>query len=249
MRTKGLGIRLSLAAFLALSPATIPSAYAYDCVRIVRSISNFTIQGDAWQWWNHAEGQYARDTAPTAGSVLVFKRAGRLGRGHVSLVSRVVDRRTIEVDHSWLTRGLRRGMRVVDVSANNDWSQVRVWHEPTAQLGMYVYPTYGFILPDGAQPKRHRDAEPRYVVAPPGRTAPAPAAVARIVTAHAPVVKPAHKPGYASASASYAMQIVPDTVLPSRKPARGVMAATDDGKPCPLPGRKPGAVQVAAKSE
>ena len=166
MRTNGLGIRLSLAAFLVLSPIAIPAANAQDCVRVVRSISDFSLQGDAWMWWNRAEGRYARDHVPSDGSVLVFKRAGRMQRGHVSLVSNIIDRRTIEVDHSWLDgRGLRRGMRVLDVSPRNDWSMVRVWHEPTAQLGMRVYPTYGFILPNGAKPKR-MDPEPRYAPRP-----------------------------------------------------------------------------------
>lgn len=249
MRTNGLGIRLSLAAFLVLSPLTIPAANAEDCVRVVRSISDFTLQGDAWMWWARAEGQYARDNAPTAGSVLVFKRNGRLGRGHVSLVSHIIDRRTVEVDHSWLGgRGLRRGMRVIDVSVRNDWSMVRVWHEPTGQLGMQTYPTFGFILPQGAKPNR-LDQEPRYVVAPPGRGDRSATKV--VVAARAPTVRPGHKPMLTSADTSYAMRMVPDVVLPSRKPSRGVMVPAADGKPCPLPGRKPGAfVQVAAaKSE
>lgn len=246
MRTNGLGIRLSLAAFLVLSPMTIPAANALDCVRVVRSISDFTLQGDAWMWWARAEGRYARDAAPADGSVLVFKRAGRLGRGHVSLVSDVIDRRTIEVDHSWLDgRGLRRGMRVLDVSARNDWSMVRVWHEPTGQLGMRVYPTYGFILPDGAKPKR-LDQEPRYVVAPPGRGARS--ATKLVVASAPPMVRPGHKPTMViTTHTSYAMQMVPEIVQPARKPSRGVMVAAADGKPCPLPGRKPGTlVQVAA---
>ena len=249
MRTNGLRIRLSLAAFLAIAPIAVPVAQAEDCVRIVRAISDFRIQGDAWMWWNRAEGQYARDTAPADGSVLVFKRAGRMSRGHVSLVSNIIDRRTIEVDHSWLDgRGLRRGMRVVDVSPANNWSMVRVWHEPSGQMGMRVYPTYGFILPDGVKPKR-QEPELRYAIAPPGR-APRDAARTVVAAAQVPVVpmfKPAHKPVQAAIPTSYALRMVPDPVLPSRKPTRVVMATSEDGKPCPLPGRKPGAIQVAAK--
>ncbi|WP_455171145.1 CHAP domain-containing protein [Azospirillum largimobile] len=126
-----------------------------DCVRTVRSISDFTIRGDAWTWWDHAAGQYDRDHRPAVGSVLVFKRTGHMRRGHVSLVSAVIDRRTIEVDHSWIDGdGLRRGMRVVDVSRNNDWSAVRVWHEPTDQMGLRVYAAYGFIMPEGEEAPR-----------------------------------------------------------------------------------------------
>ena len=50
--------------------------------------------------------------------------------------------------------GLRRGMRVVDVSRNNDWSSVRVWHEPTDQMGLRVYAAYGFIMPEGEEAPR-----------------------------------------------------------------------------------------------
>ncbi|ALG69665.1 hypothetical protein VY88_12145 [Azospirillum thiophilum] len=158
MRQRGIAIGLSLAALIALSPLAVSTAAAQDgdCVRTVRSISDFTIRGDAWTWWGHAAGQYDRDQHPAVGSVLVFKRTGHMRRGHVSLVSAVIDRRTIEVDHSWIDGdGLRRGMKVVDVSRNNDWSAVRVWHEPTEQLGLRVYAAYGFIMPDGeSEPRR-----------------------------------------------------------------------------------------------
>lgn len=152
MRQRGTAIGLSFAALIALSPLTVSTAAAQDgdCVRTVRSISDFTIRGDAWTWWDHAAGQYDREHRPAIGSVLVFKRTGHMRRGHVSLVSAVIDRRTIEVDHSWIDGdGLRRGMRVVDVSRNNDWSAVRVWHEPTDQMGLRVYAAYGFIMPEG----------------------------------------------------------------------------------------------------
>lgn len=160
MRIKSFAIGLSVCAFIALVAQTSDAAPRKprvqagpgwgDCVRTVRALSDFTIRGDAWTWWNNAAGMHERDDRPAVGSVLVFKRSARMGRGHVSLVSRVVDRRTIEVDHTWIAgRGIKRGMQVVDVSPANDWSAVRVWHEPTDQLGQRVYPTYGFILPEG----------------------------------------------------------------------------------------------------
>lgn len=152
MRVGGivLGLSLGLSALLA-GPGDVG---AKDCVKAVRSMSDFSIQGDAWKWWQNSTGLYAHDAQPHVGSVLVFKRTGTLGRGHVSLVSAVINNRTIEVDHTWLKSGeIRRGMMVIDVSSNNDWSEVRVWHEPTDQLGQRVYPTYGFVLPSGdAQP-------------------------------------------------------------------------------------------------
>ena len=34
---------------------------------------------------------------------------------------------------------------MVDVSPNGDWSQVKVWNDPSHNLGGTIYPTYGFI--------------------------------------------------------------------------------------------------------
>ena len=263
MRSNGLGIRLSLAAFLAFSPMALPSAQAEDCVRTVRALSDFSIRGDAWLWWSRAEGQYARDSEPAVGSVLVFKRSGRLNRGHVSLVSRIVDSRTIEVDHTWLDgQGVQRNMRVIDVSGRGDWSKVRVWHEPSDQLGLRTYATYGFILPDGMQPQ---DRGPRleYAVAPAGRGLRA-KADRLTVAEHAPLT-PARKPLLqtasltrsapvaATAGAAAAERTTVATVLPAVKPAQRrtetaapavrvtarMEVARADAKPAVLPRRKP----------
>jgi len=147
MRLGGFVFGLTAATLVALiSPVSVS---AKDCVRAVRAMSDFSIQGDAWTWWQHSQGVYGHDRRPAEGSVLVFKKTGRLGRGHVSLVSAVVDKRTIEVDHTWdRSSKIRRGMTVVDVSPGNDWSEVRVWNEPSDTLGSSVYPTYGFVLPE-----------------------------------------------------------------------------------------------------
>jgi hypothetical protein len=69
--------------------------------------------------------------------------------GHVAVVARVVDSREVEIDHAnWWGPGARggvsRGIPVVDVSANNDWSEVRVGLGRSGEFGS-VYPTYGFI--------------------------------------------------------------------------------------------------------
>ncbi|CAO3442875.1 hypothetical protein [Azospirillum argentinense] len=266
MRSKGIALCASFAAFIALSPFTISKAQAQDgdCVRTLRSISDFEIRGDAWTWWNTAADQYERDKRPALGSVLVFKRSQRLGRGHVSLVSHIVDRRTIEVDHSWLDgRGLRRNMRVVDVSPRNDWSAVRVWHEPSDQLGLRVYTTYGFILPDGEEAEI-RQADSRgagigstFAVAPQGRATPKPAAGPRLMEASLKgqtVAVPGRKPQVLTASLTLsgkgtAAKTVPPVVtavLPARKPTqpaaqRGVaMVASTEGIRAVLPPRKPG---------
>ncbi|MBP2230171.1 hypothetical protein J2847_003474 [Azospirillum agricola] len=249
-----------------MSPLAATPAAATDCVRTVRAISDFTIRGDAWTWWNHAAGQYDRDNHPAVGSVLVFKKTGHMRRGHVSLVSAVIDRRTIEVDHTWIDGdGLRRGMRVVDVSKGNDWSAVRVWHEPTDQLGLRVYTAYGFILPEGEEaPKRGRvlDAGDRgmdsgFTVSPQGRGAKRgePRIVeASLAKGHA-VGVPGRKPQVLTAAltAPQKPERLDVAVLPSRKPAtvtdgaaaaKGLVASVD-GLRTQMPGRKPGSNAVA----
>lgn len=272
MRWKGIALCVSFAALVALNPLTIAQAQAQDgdCVRTVRSISDFEIRGDAWTWWNAAASQYERDQRPALGSVLVFKRSPRLGRGHVSLVSHIVDRRTIEVDHSWLDgRGLRRNMRVVDVSPRNDWSAVRVWHEPSDQLGMRVYTTYGFILPEGEAPETSRaDSSGSgigsvFSVSPQGRSTPKPAGSPRLMEASLKgqaVAIPGRKPQVLTASLSLSgkaaaaradQPVVTAAVLPSRKPTqpaaqKGVVTvASTDGVRAVLPPRKPGAADSA----
>ncbi|WP_247874513.1 CHAP domain-containing protein [Azospirillum sp. TSH20] len=241
-------------------------------MRTVRSISDFTIRGDAWTWWDHAAGQYDREHRPAVGSVLVFKRTGHMRRGHVSLVSAVIDRRTIEVDHSWLDGdGLRRGMRVVDVSRNNDWSSVRVWHEPTDQLGLRVYAAYGFIMPEGEEAPRSgrmldagdRGMDQGFASSPRGRSK---ATGPRMLEASlhpqkglsvsVPGRKPQSLPTTAVAShAPQKPQRMDVAVLPSRKPAGAVHAApvtvaevsSPGSRRTVAPGRKPGSGNSVAQ--
>lgn len=261
MRPNGTALSLSFAVMIALSPMVSAPAAAQDCVRTVRAISDFTIRGDAWTWWNTAAGQYDRDNQPAVGSVLVFKRTGHMRRGHVSLVSAVIDRRTIEVDHTWINGdGLRRGMRVVDVSRNNDWSTVRVWNEPTDQLGLRVYTAYGFILPEGQSAPENRmlDAGDRgmdtgFTVSPKGRT-PKPADGPRMLEAslkNHTVAVPGRKPQALMASAPAKPERLDVAVLPARKPSapgasKGLIASVDGLKTL-MPGRKPGASSAVAE--
>ena len=80
--------------------------------------------------------------------MLVFRRAARLPAGHVSVVSRLRGPRRIDViGANWVPGEIERDQPVIDVSAANDWSRVRVWYPPSRQLGSHVYGTYGFILP------------------------------------------------------------------------------------------------------
>jgi hypothetical protein len=70
------------------------------------------------------------------------------------VVRRVVSAREIRVDHANWASGSARGriardQPVVDVSAGNDWSLVRVWHPQGGQLGTTRFPSRGFIHPEG----------------------------------------------------------------------------------------------------
>ena len=127
------------------------TAHAQYCVRTVLAMSDFQVRGNAWEWWNNSAGRYERGSMPAVGSVLVFRRGGSMPLGHVSLVTGVVDDRTILVDHTFGGPRIWRGIRVIDVSPNNDWSAVRVWSGRANVLGSTVFPIYGFIYPDGQQ--------------------------------------------------------------------------------------------------
>ncbi|HYD29476.1 MAG TPA: CHAP domain-containing protein [Azospirillaceae bacterium] len=141
-------VLMSLGLVLMLAVTGSGGAQAQMCVKVARSLTNFTIRGDAWTWWQGAANRYERSSRPTVGSVLVFKRTGKMPRGHVSVVSQVINSRVVRVDHSWIDGdGLVRGMRVVDISPRNDWTNVRVWHPPTDSLGMRTYAAFGFIHP------------------------------------------------------------------------------------------------------
>jgi len=121
-----------------------------SCVPYARARSGIQLAGDAWTWWDGAEGRYARSRTPRVGSVLVINRTARMRDGHVAVVTRVVNGREILVDHANWASGASRGriatdQRVVDVSANNDWSLVRVWYPAIDALGNTAFPVRGFV--------------------------------------------------------------------------------------------------------
>lgn len=126
--------------------ATRPHAHRYSisCVPFARSDSGIQVAGNAWQWWDNAAGIYARGHVPEVGSVLNFEANRRMRLGHVAVVSRVISRREIEVDQAnWPHGGISRGVPVIDVSENNNWTAVRVGIGGDS-FGS-IYPTYGFI--------------------------------------------------------------------------------------------------------
>ncbi|WP_343712839.1 CHAP domain-containing protein [Inquilinus sp.] len=131
----------------------------WSCVPFARELTGFEISGDAWRWWDAAAGRYNRGRMPVAGSVIVLKRYASMRRGHVAVVRRVVSSREIIVDQAnWAPRGrVNEPARVIDVSAKNDWSQTRFWHQPTGQMGTTVYPTYGFIYAPNTQVAERAD--------------------------------------------------------------------------------------------
>lgn len=121
-----------------------------SCVPFVRAATGMSVKGNAHAWWSSATGTYERGQRPEAGSVLNFRSTQRMRLGHVAVVARVIDSRTIEVDHAnWDRPGgagkgrVARGVPVIDVSPGNNWSSVQVGL-PGGGFGS-VYPTFGFI--------------------------------------------------------------------------------------------------------
>jgi len=130
------------------------------CVPFARNASGVNIRGNANTWWGQAEGQYARGKQPTIGAVMAFKASRKNPMGHVAVVSEVISPREIKVDHAnWKRNKISLKMNVVDVSAANNWTEVRL--ESQSDSYGSVYPVKGFIYPDNAlQP------EPDYTPAP-----------------------------------------------------------------------------------
>lgn len=129
-----------------------------QCVPYARQVTGIGIYGDAHTWWGQAEGRYARGYKPKVGAVMAFAPHGNSTLGHVAAVSKIVDSRTILIRHAnWSPINGRRGqiednVKVIDVSPDNDWSEVRVWYAPIQALGGSHWPITGFIYP--AKPKK-----------------------------------------------------------------------------------------------
>jgi surface antigen len=118
------------------------------CAPFARELSGIALYGDAASWWNQAAGRFVRGSRPVLGAALVFQRESRLPAGHVSVVSRILGPRQVEVTHAnWVPGQLDEDQLIVDVSEHNDWSLIRVWYPPVHQLGAHLYAAYGFIHP------------------------------------------------------------------------------------------------------
>ena len=159
--------------------ATLPAQaaslldYVGECVPFARAASGIQIFGDAWTWWDQAEGRYQRGETPRVGSVIAFAKQPRLPLGHVAVVSRIVDGRVLMLTHAnWSRQNGERGhaeqdVTVYDVSRDNDWSEVRVWYRDNDGLGSTTYRVNGFIYPDRKTraAKELTSKQPDYVAA------------------------------------------------------------------------------------
>lgn len=154
MRAALLGLLLlgACASRPAPPPGTVAGLPLVSCVPFARELSGLALGGDAGGWWAAAAGIYARGSRPVPGAVLVLARSSRLPSGHVAVVLRRLDARTITVAHAnWGSRGdkgrVESAVPVLDVSAANDWSLVRVWYAPIGAIGTSAYAAHGFVLP------------------------------------------------------------------------------------------------------
>lgn len=144
---------LVLAAMTMVSAPALGSGYL-QCAPFARMESGIQLFGNARDWWGQAAGRYERGNVPQVGAVMAFAPTRAMPIGHVAVVSEIVSDRELRITHAnWSPINGRRGqvernVRVVDVSANNDWSQVRVWYAPIGDLGLRANPITGFIYPD-----------------------------------------------------------------------------------------------------
>ncbi len=114
------------------------------CVPFARAVSGIEIRGDAGTWWKQAGQTYPKGQVPVPGAVLNFRSTKNNPRGHVAVVSGIIDSRKILVDQAnWIRNRITQDTLVIDVSPKNDWSAVRVANQSNS-FGK-VYPTYGFI--------------------------------------------------------------------------------------------------------
>jgi hypothetical protein len=132
---------------LADTPTIIKPGRHIYCVEFARLVSGIAIFGDARTWWEQAHASYAQAADPTPGAVMVFAGRKKMTRGHVAVVKRVVSNREVLVDHAnWGRDGkIYLNAPVIDVSANNDWSTVKVWNTRAGTMGTSVYSLKGFI--------------------------------------------------------------------------------------------------------
>ena len=137
----------AVAAVAAPAPSVETPLHRLFCVEYARMRSGLAVFGDAKHWWERAKNTYARLSHPVEEAVMVFSGSKRLKRGHVAVVTDIVSPRQVIVDQAnWQNHGeIDHATPVLDVSADNDWSKVRVWDMRSGQFGTHVYAISGFI--------------------------------------------------------------------------------------------------------
>ena len=117
------------------------------CVEYARLRSGLAVFGDAKLWWGRAKNLYEEFAEPAVDAVMVFSGSKRIRKGHVAVVTRIVNPREVIVDHAnWQNHGeIDHNTPVLDVSAKNNWSAVRVWDINSRHWGARVYKLSGFI--------------------------------------------------------------------------------------------------------
>ena len=169
LRISAIGAVLAMAVGASAAPAASLLSYVGQCVPFARAASGVQIYGDAWTWWDQADGRYQRGHKPKPGAVIVFERSNRLHLGHVAVVSRVVEKRVVMLTHAnWSRLNGERGhaeqdVTLFDVSLANDWSSVKVWFRDSDGLGGSVYPVAGFIYGDARPARELTGRSPDYV--------------------------------------------------------------------------------------
>jgi CHAP domain len=123
-------------------------ANAANCALYARAQTGVFLYGAAGSWWDEAIGRYQRGQTPQVGSILVFRRTGRIPSGHVAVVAKIVGPGEILVDHANWHRGtVSHAMPVIDTSPNHDWTTVAAMDLSSGKHGA-DYPTYGFVYPE-----------------------------------------------------------------------------------------------------
>lgn len=114
------------------------------CVPFARAVTGVQIKGNAVTWWTQAAAIYARGSEPKIGAVMNFRGTKKMPMGHVAVVSNILDARRIQIDHAnWVRNRITKDQLVIDVSASNDWSEVRVVNAD-GSMGR-INPVFGFI--------------------------------------------------------------------------------------------------------
>lgn len=137
-------IRAALKETVAEVTSTTPRNRRIWCVPFARAVTGIELKGNAVTWWKQAADRYQRGSEPKIGAIMNFRATRKMPMGHLAVVSHVVDERRILIDQAnWVRNRITQDTLVVDISAANDWSQVRV--ENTGGTLGAPYPVFGFI--------------------------------------------------------------------------------------------------------